>query len=147
MNVLMILGELRSPWCVWLWLLFATACATDAAGGADTAPLGVDAATTDVSPGSDAAVECNVAAPSACPDPMPTYDTIEPIIEKHCLACHYGQPMGPWPLTSYEHVADWYDIIRGAMLNCTMPPPEATTTMTVAERTQLLEWLRCGYPR
>jgi hypothetical protein len=53
---------------------------------------------------------------------------------------------GPWPLTSYEHVANWQDIIRGAMLACTMPPADAGNLMTNDERMAILVWIRCALP-
>jgi hypothetical protein len=30
--------------------------------------------------------------------------------------------------------------------DCSMPPEDAGTVMTNAERVQVLDWLRCGYP-
>jgi hypothetical protein len=95
---------------------------------------------------------CNVTAPTACPSPAPTYEQdIKPIIEQRCLTCHSGDGMSElcpicWGLTSYQHVADWEDVIRGAMVACEMPPPNSGITMTNAERLKILEWLRCDLP-
>lgn len=116
---------------------------------AGLAPLDAGApADAEVVPDAPAMAPCEVPAPTACPDPKPTYaDDIAPIIERRCLTCHYGEPDGPWPLTSYGHVADWHDGIFAVMLNCAMPPPASGMAMPVAERVRVLEWLRCGLPR
>ena len=116
--------------------LAATGCGQSGAPPPDFGNPNQDASTSSTLPGanSDAGVACETPAPTACPTPSPTFGDVEPIIETHCLECHYGEPEGPWPLTSYEHVVDWFDIIRASMLRCTMPPPEASTTMTIEER-------------
>jgi hypothetical protein len=87
-----------------------------------------------------------VAAPTACPDPPVRYGDVRPIIDARCMGCHYGQEGGPWPLTTYSHVADWQDFIRASLLDCTMPPQDAGVGMTAAERTTVLTWIRCGSP-
>lgn len=88
---------------------------------------------------------CTVTAPTDCPDPAPRYADVAPIIGAHCASpCHWGAPGGPWPLTDYPHVADWQDVVRDDLLDCSMPPPEADSTMTDAERTAILVWIRCG---
>ena len=88
--------------------------------------------------------ECDATAPTSCADPDLRYDDIAPIVEARCVACHDGAH-DLWPLTSYEHVADWYAEIRSHLLDCTMPPPEATSPMTDAERARILLWIRCGF--
>jgi hypothetical protein len=92
-------------------------------------------------------VQCDTVAPRACNYPDLTYTAdIKPLIGDICLACHKGEPDGPWTLNGYEHVANWHDLIRSVMLNCEMPPPEEEIPMTTEERQLILEWLRCGYP-
>lgn len=92
------------------------------------------------------AVQCTVTAPTECPDPAPRYADVAPIIGKYCASpCHYGVPGGPWPLTDYEHVADWQDIVRDQVLTCAMPPPEERSDITDAERVAILTWIRCGF--
>jgi hypothetical protein len=54
---------------------------------------------------------------------------------------------GPWPLTAYNHVADWQDVIRADMLTCAMPPPDAGVPMGSDERVAILTWIRCGFPQ
>ncbi len=96
----------------------------------------------------DAASCPQVPLPTRCPTPAPTYaGDIAPLIEAHCLECHSGQLPGTWPLTSYRHVADWEDLIRASMISCSMPPPDATTTLTEEQRLLVLTWLRCDLPR
>lgn len=158
----------RRPWLPWVSLVCGLA------GCSDTTPSEM-AATRDASsrpadaaiPQSDAGEDpveatipdassdskgsvgepCEVQAPAACDDPSSTsYAEVEPIIERRCLECHDGSTE-QWPLTSYSHVASWYDEIRGMMLTCSMPPPDSGLSMTVSERQALLRWIRCGLPR
>lgn len=119
----------------------------DITSDADTRPDGETRS--DVSDTSETFVPppCETTAPTSCPSPAPTYADIAPIVESRCLGCHYGALGGPWPLTSYDHVADWRDTIRGAMLDCSMPPPEEQVPITTDERMQLLVWIRCGMPQ
>ena len=105
----------------------------DAPGNPDTRPSARDARV----------ALCRLEAPTACPEPPVRYADIAPIVERRCLSCHNGQ--GPnWSLIGYQHVADWQDTIRSAMLDCTMPPGEANLPMTVEERMTILAWIRCG---
>jgi len=107
---------------------------------------------TDASEGADAAQDagtfsCDVAAPTACPDPAPRYADVAPIFTTRCVVCHAGNWNGPWPLNTYEHVADWRDTVRANLLDCTMPPRESGIPMTDEERLQILTWIRCNMPR
>ena len=88
---------------------------------------------------------CPLTPPSACPEPKPSYADVKPIFEQRCYACHDGNHM-QWPLTSYQHVADWFGEVRAQMVACTMPPASAKSDMTVSERMRILDWIRCGYP-
>jgi hypothetical protein len=109
---------------------------------------GVDGADTVADAGLDVApLVCDITAPTVCPEPAPTFEVIAPIIDTTCVPCHFGAPDGPWPLDSYEHVTDWRDTIRSAMLDCSMPPPEENIAMRDEERVLILEWIRCGMPR
>lgn len=91
-------------------------------------------------------VPCTVTPPTACPEPAPTYADVAPILEARCVLCHSGIPEGPWPLTSYPHVADWKNEIRAEVSKCTMPPPAAKVAITDAERETILAWILCGMP-
>jgi uncharacterized membrane protein len=117
----------------------ASACGTAAGAAADGATAD-DGGTPD-----GTAPICSVRAPTSCPNPAPHYPAVAPIFEQHCVPCHFGTPGGPWPLTSYKHAVDWQDIIRTAMLECSMPPADAGTSMTDAERLAILTWIRCGF--
>ncbi|HEY7371170.1 MAG TPA: hypothetical protein VIF57_03260 [Polyangia bacterium] len=88
---------------------------------------------------------CSVQAPTACPDPPPRYADITPIVQQRCVPCHNGLPGGPWPLLQYSHLADWQDVIRGQMLDCSMPPPDAGVPMEDSERVTILTWILCGF--
>ncbi|MES1172242.1 MAG: hypothetical protein ABUL77_03305 [Bacteroidota bacterium] len=89
---------------------------------------------------------CPVPAPTTCPDPMPRYAEVMPILEQRCVSCHAGLPNGPWPLTTYTHVADWEQELRAALLDCSMPPADAGVGLTSQERVTVLTWIRCGLP-
>jgi hypothetical protein len=90
---------------------------------------------------------CRVDAPTECPSPTPVYADVQPILERRCVTCHSATSTGPWPLTTYQDVTDWYDVIRDEVLHCTMPPPEEAPPLTAAESRAILEWIRCDYPR
>jgi hypothetical protein len=99
----------------------------------------------DGGPGS--VVMCKVSLPTSCPSPKPHYSDVQPIFQQRCVICHDGATAdSPWPLTEYEHVADWYDMIRSEVVNCTMPPADAGVPMTDDERMKILTWIRCGFP-
>jgi len=72
---------------------------------------------------------------------------VVPIFQNRCIICHSGTNDGPWPLTTYQHVADWQDIIRDQLLHCTMPPLDAGISITSDERMKILEWIRCALPQ
>ena len=90
---------------------------------------------------------CDVVLPTECSDAGLTYDDVKPIIATHCVNCHYGAVGGPWPLSSYQDVTDWVPEVRDSIADCTMPQADGGTNMTTAEKHQVLDWLRCGYPR
>jgi uncharacterized membrane protein len=90
---------------------------------------------------------CDVTLPTSCSDRSLGYSAVAPIFERRCVGCHSGDPGGPWPLTSYEHVADWANEIRSQMSACTMPPVDAGIAMPPEEREKILVWVRCGAPK
>lgn len=90
---------------------------------------------------------CDVVAPTVCPDPPPGYAQVEPIFAQRCVSCHYGMPMGPWPLYEYQHIADWTDVVRADVLDCSMPPRDAGVAMSNEERMAILTWILCGIPK
>ena len=117
------------------------AAGVDCGGGAAGDP------TADAGSGADA-VSCTATAPTACPTPAPRYADVKTLIQQNCAGpCHSGaDPAGPWPLTNYEHVADWADIVRADLLDCTMPPADGGVTLAPEDRLAILTWLRCGFP-
>lgn len=92
-------------------------------------------------------VVCTVMAPTACPDPAPTYADVVPIFEQRCASCHSGEAGQPWPLKDYQHISDWQDAVRGEVLTCAMPPADSGVAITDAERLLILTWIRCGLPK
>lgn len=123
-------------------LVACSACGNDDsdAGASSDAGARVD------SGGEPGAGECMITAPTECPDPALRYADVEPIFQDRCVGCHVGVRGGPWALTSYMHAAAWFAEVRGAMLNCTMPPLDAGIEMPDEERERILTWIRCGYP-
>jgi hypothetical protein len=117
--------------------------------GLDAADL-PDAAPADAGDGSarDALpmVPCTAVAPTSCPTPAPRYADVAKLIERRCAGCHSPLWTGPWPLDSYQHVADWQDDIRSHLLTCTMPPTDGGGPLPEEESTLLLTWIRCGLP-
>jgi len=110
--------------------------------GQNSSDGGDDGGTTD-----DAgALVCTVQAPTVCPDPPPHWPDVSPIFQRRCVMCHNGMVGGPWPLMQYSHVADWFDVVRAMLLDCSMPPPDAGVYMPDEEKTAILTWLLCGYP-
>jgi len=98
------------------------------------------------SAGLPAAAECTIRAPTACPSPPPRYADVKPIFEGRCTVCHAGAEGVSWPLNTYAHVATWRDTIRGALLQCTMPPPDSGMQIPEEESLLVLSWIRCGMP-
>lgn len=92
----------------------------------------------------DTEFACKVVAPTECPESAPRYADVAPILLSRCVICHYGAFNGPWPLSDYQHVADWRDFVRDDILNCSMPPLEGGVVMSNSERKRILEWIRCG---
>jgi uncharacterized membrane protein len=89
---------------------------------------------------------CDVMPPDVCKNPALRFADVQPLFEKHCVNCHYGQLGGPWPLRSYMDIADWHDVVLSDIAFCSMPPADAGTGMTTAEKQLILDWLRCDFP-
>jgi hypothetical protein len=141
-------------------LLAAAACSSDTQtqapdgavlkrdAGPDVTDAGVLDSGSDAGQGGEPPVaSCAVEAPRACTEPKPGYDDVSPILKERCVLCHSGAAGGPWPLTSYGHVADWQNEIRDQVSRCSMPPADAGVPITSDERAKLLMWIRCGTPR
>lgn len=89
---------------------------------------------------------CNVKAPTECSQPDIAWADVAPIFENRCSSCHTGKSGDPWPLDTYEHVTDWYDVVRDELITCEMPPHDAPEQLSPKEREDILVWLRCGFP-
>jgi hypothetical protein len=83
-------------------------------------------------------------------------DTIAPILEKRCVACHLPNGIGPWAMTSYEMIRGFSPMIREVVRTRRMPPWEVDTSLadihaarglTVEERKTLVHWIEAGSPR
>ena len=83
--------------------------------------------------------------PSVCPNPMPRYADVKPIFDQRCVIGHSGKTE-LWPLTTYQHVASWYDNVRDDIRTCAMPPPESESLIAVEDRLAILTWIACGFP-
>ncbi len=91
---------------------------------------------------------CDVVPPATCMEPAPHFADISPVLQQRCVTCHHGNdPLGPWPMKTYEEVADWQDTVRSEVANCTMPPPDAGLYVSNEERVLLLNFIRCGLQR
>jgi uncharacterized membrane protein len=89
---------------------------------------------------------CDVVPPTSCPSPAPKFADVQPIFLNQCGMCHGKDWTGQWPLDNYEHVADWRDEIRSELVSCAMPPADGGVTISLADRTKILQWIRCGAP-
>jgi len=132
--------------CAVLGLSLCTACGDDAGDpkpwtGGTHAHAG---ANLPAAGGGSPPAGCPVTPPTVCPEPKPTFASVKPLFEQHCQSCHDGMHE-QWPLTSYQHVADWFGEIRAQLIACTMPPAEAASAMTLEDRMRILTWIRCGY--
>jgi hypothetical protein len=109
------------------------------------APAACD--TTAEGPETVVGAECHVEPPTECPEPPPRYADVQPIFHERCGGdCHTGAPGSEWPLDTYGHVADWYDVIRDELRDCSMPPLDAGVSITTEERQVILTWILCGFP-
>lgn len=89
---------------------------------------------------------CDTTLVTECPSPAPTYTEVQQLFDTHCNICH-GTNGTEWPLENYDDISAWQIDIRGELLDCSMPPADAGTHMTLAEKQQILTWIRCGLPK
>jgi len=105
-------------------------------------------------------MEKSVSAPSsdgsAQPaDQNPAFADIQPILAKHCAACHSLHPTNPAftspplgvLLDSYEHVRAVSPRIKVVAVDSEIMPLGNATGMTKAERQKLGAWIAAGTPR
>ena len=90
---------------------------------------------------------CTVSAPTECPSPSPHYQDVQGLFTRYCVDCHWGAEEGPWSLAEYALIADWADLVRRDLLDCSMPTEDAGVPhMSNGERVAILTWILCGYP-
>ena len=91
---------------------------------------------------------CGTETALVCPPSPPRYvDEIAPLIAAKCgnAGCHDGLS-GPWPLTTYQTIQAWSDVIAYQLVQCAMPPADGGTPLSDPERALLLNWIACGTP-
>lgn len=57
------------------------------------------------------------------------HQDIAPILQKHCTSCHQKDNIGPMPLTTYEEVSSYAQMISFVVESGLMPPFKAWTPM------------------
>jgi hypothetical protein len=95
--------------------------------------------------------------PRTCPElhaadcvDVPTYTkTLQPILARSCVPCHWGAPgdNALWPLTEYGDVAAWNNLIKTSLLNCSQPPARSPYPFTEADRATIVKWTLCNHPK
>jgi len=95
------------------------------------------------------------AASAGAAEQTPVFADIQPILAKHCAACHSlhptnaaftSPPLGVL-LDSYEHVRAVSPRIKAVAVDAEIMPLGNTTGMTRAERQKLGAWIAAGTPR
>lgn len=92
------------------------------------------------------------------PDAAVTYSShIASIIQENCQSCHRPTQVGPFPLTSYEHVRGWSAMIHSVVESGRMPPWNASPEfdgvfanerkLKPEDKRMLLAWIEAGMPR
>jgi hypothetical protein len=66
-------------------------------------------------------------------------------MDRECNRTCHAPGAGPWPLTSYQAVSDWAEIIGLEVAGCGMPPSDAGA-LTPREQAAVIDWVACGSP-
>ena len=83
-------------------------------------------------------------------------ETIAPLLEDNCVACHQTGGLAPWAMTDYNMVRGFAPMIREVLRTRRMPPWHADPhvgqwqddrSLSVAERQTLVHWIEAGAPR
>jgi hypothetical protein len=85
--------------------------------------------------------------PRTCPNPAPSYSSqVVPVLQNYCTKCHSaGGIEAAIPLTDYQHVFQYRQVILDQVYHCVMPVPPNPVPNS-ADRAVLLGWLVCGAP-
>lgn len=105
----------------------------------------------------DASVEADAGSaclpgppPSFCTDAAPSYATdIGPLVKRTCVTCHApGGVASDRDLSTYKKLSLLAQTSYGQVARCLMPPADAgpDASLTLSERTELLQWIACGSP-
>jgi peroxiredoxin len=82
--------------------------------------------------------------------------TIAPMLQESCVACHRAGGIGPWAMTNYEIVKGFAPMIREVVRTERMPPWHAdphygafknNRAMTKDQAKTLVHWIEAGAPR
>jgi peroxiredoxin len=83
-------------------------------------------------------------------------DTIAPILQDNCVACHREGGIGPWAMTDYNMVRGFSLMIREVVRTQRMPPWHADPhygefandrSLSTEEIQTLVHWIEAGAPR
>lgn len=82
---------------------------------------------------------------------------IATIVQNNCQKCHRSGQIGPFPLTSYEHVRGWSAMIHSVLEDGRMPPWNAHADhdgvfvnqrkLADGDKKMLMDWIAAGMPR
>jgi hypothetical protein len=91
---------------------------------------------------------CTATTHPVCPASTPHYADVEPILQKSCIPCHPGPPGATqWPLTAYDDITPWADVIQDQLCENAMPPADGGIGIDPSDRLTILDWVQCGAPR
>lgn len=83
-------------------------------------------------------------------------ETIAPLLQKNCVACHRTGGVAPWAMTSYDMVRGFAPMIREVLRTKRMPPWHADPqyghfvgdrSLNTTELQTLVHWIEAGAPR
>ena len=83
-------------------------------------------------------------------------DTIAPMLQENCVACHQPGGIAPWAMTDYNMVRGFAPMIREVIRTKRMPPWHADPhigqwqddrSLTIDQRQTLVHWIEAGAPR
>ncbi|MEM7361001.1 MAG: redoxin domain-containing protein [Pseudomonadota bacterium] len=83
-------------------------------------------------------------------------DTIVPILQENCMACHVKSGIAPWAMTEYALVKGFAPMMREVLRTKRMPPwhtdPEIghwqnNKSISIDDKRTLINWIEAGAPR
>jgi hypothetical protein len=89
---------------------------------------------------------CPSAQPSSCPQTPSYKNDIAPLVAQECLPCHAsGGQSADIDFTTYAGLTRYETTILSQVNGCLMPPA-GSNPLSLAQRTELLQWVVCGAP-